>query len=270
MVIRVNSADCERTMMPCAKRFLEVCLATVFPPKCMACGSFDGMHPVDREHGLAPPHMGGSCFCPSCSSDIVSIESPLCAICGTPFVSREGGDHACSGCLIEKRDFDMARSFGIYRGSLMEAIHRFKYEKKFALSRPLSALIRKTFFQFWDPTTVDLLVPVPLHIRRLRKRGFNQAYLLAAGWAKREGLSVDGRLLRRERQTKPQTNLDRRDRQKNISGAFSVTRPACVENKRVLVIDDVYTTGATAGECAHVLKQAGAARVDVLTLARAV
>ncbi len=152
----------------------------------------------------------------------------------------------------------------------MEAIHRFKYAKKTSLARPLGSLVRETFMRFWGTDSVDLMVPVPLHLKRLRERGFNQAYLMTRAWAKDEDFSLDGLALCRTRWTKPQTTLSRKERQRNVKGAFAVACAERIEGKRILVVDDVYTTGSTVNECAQVLMKAGARWVDVLTLARAV
>jgi ComF family protein len=152
----------------------------------------------------------------------------------------------------------------------MEAIHMFKYGKKTSLCRPLGLLARETFFRFWDVSAIDLLVPVSLHVKRLRERGFNQAHLLIRRWAKEEEIPFDGRALSRDRWTEPQTSLSRTERQKNIRGAFSVRHSEQIKGRKILLVDDVYTTGATVNECARVLMKAGAQRVDVLTLARAV
>jgi len=151
----------------------------------------------------------------------------------------------------------------------MEAIHFLKYEKKTALAKPLSLLARKAFFQSWGAESIDLLVPVPLHVRRLRERGFNQAYLLARRWTRQEGIALDGLNLHRHRRTQPQTTLSRADRQKNIRGAFALRHPERIQRQKILLVDDVYTTGATVNECARVLMDGGAEFVDVLTLARA-
>jgi ComF family protein len=152
----------------------------------------------------------------------------------------------------------------------MEAIHLLKYGKKTSLSRPLGALAKETFFQFWDTNTVDLLLPVPLHIKRLRERGFNQAYMVIRRWAKREGIPFNGLMLSRSRWTEPQTNLARTERWKNVKDAFSIRHPGEIKGQNILLVDDVFTTGATVNECARVLMKAGAESVDVLTLARAV
>jgi len=187
-----------------------------------------------------------------------------------PFVSRHGQNHTCWECLTEKRYFRKARAFGVHTGSLMEAIHKFKYGKKASLARPLAAFLKETFHHFWGGDNVDLLLPVPLHIKRLRERGFNQAHLLITKWAKKEGVAFDGLLLFRKRWTEPQTHLNRKEREKNIRKAFCVKDPERVRGKKILLVDDVYTTGSTVNECAKVLMKAGAEWVDVLTLARAV
>jgi ComF family protein len=194
----------------------------------------------------------------------------MCSRCGLPFISGAGEDHTCSECITERKYFRKARAFGIYQGTLMEAIHRLKYGRKTSLSKPLSALAKDTFYQFWDDSSIDLLLPVPLHIKRLRERGFNQAHLVNKKWARLEGIPFDGLTLSRSRWTEPQTSLTRAERRKNVKGAFSLRHPDKVKGLRILLVDDVFTTGATVNECARVLMKAGAEYVDVLTLARAV
>jgi ComF family protein len=152
----------------------------------------------------------------------------------------------------------------------MEGIHRLKYGGKTSLSRPLGALAKDTFCKFWDSGGIDLILPVPLHIKRLRERGFNQAHLVNKKWAEMEGIPFDGFTLSRSRWTKPQTSLTRAERRRNVKGAFSLRCAEKVKGLSILLVDDVFTTGATVNECARVLVKAGAASVDVLTLARAV
>ena len=242
-------------------------LATLFPPCCPACGTLASMLlPEFSRLSSEPP----SIFCDPCGQRTVPVVPPFCSQCGLPFASREGDGHRCSECLQEKRYFRKARAYGLYGGSLLEAIHRFKYGSRLSLARPLAALARYTFFQCWDIDAVDLLIPVPLHVTRLRKRGFNQAFLLMNKWAKHEGLYCDGTTLYRRRPTTPQTGLSRQERVRNIRNAFGVRRPDIIRRQRILLIDDVYTTGATVNACAQALLNAGATSVDVLTLARAV
>ncbi len=252
------------------QRFSQAFLDAVFPSRCLICGTFDGLHPPDGGIVSDPlTCVTASYFCESCRKELTPIGSPFCSKCGLPFVSRKGESHTCSECLTEEKYFRRARAFGVYDGALMEAIHAFKYGKRASLSRPLAALARQTFLQFWDNYNIDLLVPVPLHLKRLRQRGFNQAHLLINRWAKLDKTPFDGLVLSRTRWTEPQTSLSRKERQKNIKKAFSVKRPESVEGRRIVLVDDVYTTGSTANECARVLMKAGAEFVDVLTLARA-
>ncbi len=255
------------------KRLSQAFLHAIFPPKCLICSayyynSWQASGGSDASYSISD--VTDPYFCESCRKGLTPIASPFCSRCGLPFVSREGDDHTCSECLLEKKYFRKARAFGVYDGSLMEAIHLLKYRKKSSLSRPLSALTRETFFQFWDVDGIDLLVSVPLHVKRLRERGFNQAHLLIARWAKQEGIPFDGLTLSRSRWTEPQTTLSRTERQKNIKGAFSLRHPEKIKGRKILIVDDVYTTGATVNECARVLIKAGAEFVDVLTLARGV
>jgi ComF family protein len=170
----------------------------------------------------------------------------------------------------------MARAFGMYDATLMSLIHRFKYEGKIQLARPLGRLLFEAFIQFWKQDAIDLIIPVPLFKKRFRKRGFNQAYLLVQSWKQFAAVQTDFKMPRmvtdvliRHHQTKPQTGLGRKERMTNLKNAFSVSDASIVWGKKILLTDDVYTTGATAHECAGVLLNAGASRVDVLTLARA-
>jgi len=141
------------------------------------------------------------------------------------------------------------------------------------LARPLGLLLFEAFERHWGRAPVDVLLPVPLHRRRLKERGFNQALLLVRRWPLRLGMPkvpVDTGVLRRARATAPQAGLGRRGRQANIAGAFALRHPERVAGRHILLVDDVITTGATAGECARLLLDNGASRVDVLALARVI
>lgn len=258
-------------VLPFLQGLWEASLKAVFPPKCLVCGTYYVWQPSPVRS--VPDILSRSIapfFCESCREGLTRIATPFCSTCGLPFVSREGEDHTCSECLLEKRYFRKARAFGVYDGILMEAIHLLKYGKKTSLARPLSHLARETFLRFWNAREVDLLVSVPLHVKRLRERGFNQAHLLVMRWAEQAGLPLDGLTLCRSRWTEPQTILRRTERRKNVKGAFSLKRAESIGGKRILLVDDVFTTGATVNECSRVLMRAGAEAVDVLTLARAV
>lgn len=208
-------------------------------------------------------------FCPKCMGGIKFIHSPICPVCGRPFAAEEQPEHLCHTCLSKPYHFDRARAVTFYDGPILEAIHRFKFGKKIIHARTLAGL--KSEDRLFSLDKFDLFVPVPLHVKRLRQRGFNQALLLLREWAGEEKEEkIDFTTLVRHRWTEPQTNLKHHERRKNIKGAFAVKRPDKVHGKNILLCDDVFTTGATVNECARVLKEAGAREVSVLTLARAI
>ena len=160
----------------------------------------------------------------------------------------------------------------------MAVIHCFKYKGKTQLSRPLGALLFAVFINFWDKMSMDLIVPVPLHGKKLRRRGFNPSFLLVKDWmriaeflhVKIPDIPIAINVLERKRWTEPQTGLGRKERLANVKNAFNMKNGMKIKGKRILLVDDVYTTGATVNECAKVLLKGGAGQVDVLTLARAV
>jgi ComF family protein len=235
--------------------FWRVLFDFFFPPKCPLCG----------ENPEIPP---GEDPCPACLSRIKYFSSPRCPRCGISFVSPSQSDHLCSECLTEERYFTKARAVCLYEGPIVEAISRFKYGGVTRLARPLGSFLvgyRDPEFPFSD---LDLILPVPLHPARLRQRGFNQSLLLARYFSRKHSIRLDFTALQRSRPTPPQTQLSGSQRQTNVRGAFQVRRPEVVSEKRILLIDDVFTTGATVRECAKVLLGAGAKQVDVLTLAR--
>jgi ComF family protein len=229
----------------------------VFPPSCANCG--------------APLAEGqGTHFCSDCAEKIGYISSPLCTRCGTPFSGGAGDDHLCGDCIGREPPFSVARAVGRYEATLLEAIHQFKYRGRIALGEILADMMARYRYPAFSPAGFSLVVPVPLHTKRLRQRMFNQSVILARGVAKRHALPLDVTALRRSAFTEPQISLGRDERAANVRGAFTVDAPARIEGKRVVLIDDVYTTGSTVRECCRVLARAGAAEIAVLTLARAV
>ncbi|MFZ1986328.1 MAG: ComF family protein, partial [Desulfatitalea sp.] len=220
-------------------------------------------------------------LCGACTEQFRAVRSPLCIQCGQPFESSHGPDHTCGQCAKRPFRFSAARAAGLYEGALRTAIHQLKYQGRDTLAKPLGRLLWQTLGRHWDPAQIDRVVPVPLHPRRLRQRGFNQACALVQEWprlAERQAVKVAGdwidpRMLRRLRPTPPQTGLPREQRVTNMTRAFEVdgrrgSHP--LQAQRVLLVDDVMTTGTTADACAQTLLAAGAAEVRVLTLARAV
>ena len=228
----------------------------IFPPICAFCDTPLG---EDDRAGI----------CPVCLGNIRFISPPICPKCGLPFPMEMGEDHLCGQCLGRQWHFGSARALGLYEGPIREAIHLLKYHGKSFLANPLIGLLDRGY-PFIDYGSYDLLVPVPLHPKRLRERGFNQALMLGRSIGGREGVSCGGFVLKKARWSHPQIDLSPKEREKNVKGSFAVADPAVIRGKRVLLIDDVMTTGSTVNECAGELLKAGAGEVDVFTLARVV
>jgi len=191
----------------------------------------------------------------------------FCLRCRTPFLNPYplNADGLCRLCAAGVTLFDAAYSFGDYDGPLRDLIHLLKYRRMRPLAAPLGRLMARAVPR---DQLFDTIVPMPVHWRKLIVRGFNQSRLLADEVARRTGLPVSG-FLSRSRHTQAQAGLSRSQRRANVAGAFFVSTDSNVRNKRILLLDDVFTTGATANAAAAALKRAGAARVSVLTLARA-
>jgi ComF family protein len=216
-------------------------------------------------------------MCEGCRSEYQPVRSPICTVCGRIFTGREGQDHLCGDCIAAPKHFHKARAAVVSTRGLMRMIHQFKYHRKLQLADPFGFVLLLTYCENWPERDIQVLMPVPLHIKRLRQRGFNQAYLLIRRWnalAEAHGLELGNmaiykNALVRTDHTRPQTGFGKAQRARNVRNAFAVVKRQEIENKNVLLIDDVYTTGATVNECAGALRRSGAARVDVLTLARA-
>ncbi|HOF04549.1 MAG TPA: ComF family protein [Syntrophales bacterium] len=239
------------------KELLGVVADVLFPPRCQACGE-------------TADELTAGLFCAACAGDIRYLQPPLCLSCGAPVPVAPGTEHCCPDCRREPQPFTTARSVAVYAGVLLQVIHDFKYRRRPSLGRGLGALMTGRNYAGIDTADLDVIIPVPLHVRRLRERGFNQSLLLARAVSAGCGVPLDFLSLRRERDTPPQTLRDRRERRANIRGAFGVTRRERIRGKKILLVDDVYTTGSTLAECARVLLDSDAARIDVLTLARAI
>ena len=229
----------------------------IFPPRCAACGNL-----LERHDSLP--------FCPSCLEGIHFIRSPLCHRCGVPFPVSDGDDHLCGDCLIAEKPYAVARSVGRYEDTLLTAIHRFKYRGKTGIGEVLGGLMADFAGRIWDMRVFERIIPVPLHRNRLRERGFNQAVILARNISKRFDIPLDFTSLRREIFTPPQVGLGKEARSANVHNAFTVSHPERIAGRKILLVDDVYTTGSTLEECSRVLIRAKAETVALLTLARAV
>jgi ComF family protein len=227
-----------------------------FPSTCLIC----------RTRILSPT---SPLICQDCQPELRTLTPPFCPGCGMPFPNSSGPEHYCSSCLQSLWHFDMARSIFIYKGSLLNLIHNFKY------SGTTTAL--STFADYMNIINPlknieppDLIIPVPLHITRLHERGFNQAVVLAKIFFPKERKKIKTELLIRKRKTIPQTGLSENQRRNNLKNAFSVCDPSQVKEKTIILVDDVFTTGTTVNECCKLLKRCKAKKIIVLTLARAV
>ena len=232
-----------RSELQWPRRWLEAALALLFPPHCAGCGQTKTI------------------WCPECDRTLRRLSSHLCPQCGLPLRSRS----TCLACSRHSLPLKV-RSYATYEGPLGKALLQLKYSPNrllaFQMSQWLAELLSR---ESWP---VDLVVPVPLGKDRLRQRGYNQAGLIASELAKSQHLPYSNRALWRVRETLSQVGLDAIARMKNVRGAFSADS-AIVGGKRVMIVDDLYTTGATLSSCAQALLQVGAVEVFGLTVGRA-
>jgi len=235
------------------EKFLDVLL----PPHCLTCDA-----EVERQ---------GS-FCATCFSGLNLISAPFCARCGVPFThegeAERGADGAlsCTPCLTRAPGFAMARAALRYDEGAKRLILPFKHADRTEMAAPLARLMARAGGDLLQ--AADILVPVPVHWRRLIARRYDQAALLAQRLGRLSGRRVVPDVLRRTRATVPLGDKGAAERAALVADAFSVARPARVAGQRVLLVDDVMTSGATAEACARALLAAGAARVEVLAAAR--
>ena len=231
----------------------QACKDLLFPACCPGCGL---QLPSCRQP-----------LCHHCLPDLAYITSPQCSCCGVPFPS--GQDHLCGDCLQDIFSFDLARSVFLYRQPVNTLLTRFKFGGQLSSLDNLSVLVQQadTALSFEEP---DLILPVPLHISRLRNRGFNQSLLIARSCFQDWRAKIRPDLLQRHQATIPQTSLSGKARRNNLKGAFTVNRPGEVDGRNVLLVDDILTTGSTVDECAKVLRKAGAKRIEIFTIARAI
>lgn len=239
------------------RTLLDGLLNLVYPEVCLVCST-----PVSRiqERGV----------CDDCWAKVLDLKigPPRCCSCGLPFRSTATSDGAlCGDCILHAPSYSGARSYGYYAAALSGVIQGFKFGGRRNLAALLGPLLAEVFFETWRREDFDLLVPVPLHPKRRRERGYNQSELLLSSLAPHVRLPRCNALAR-IRATPPQVGLSDAQRQENVSAAFRCRHPERVRGKRVLLVDDVMTTGATVAGAAQALLAGGAMRVSVLTVAR--
>lgn len=242
--------------MGTVRQLFHALLDVILPPICHICHTF--IPNADSLH-----------ICPTCRENLPLVSAPLCTLCGIPFVGT-GGDHRCGACTLQPPHFDSARAQYLYEGPIRELIHSFKYNRNIHLRYPLALLTLEGIRSSMAHHDLNLIIPVPLHRSRLRQRGFNQAVLLGRVLSRHLALPMALDALIRTRATEPQIELSAAERRVNVRGAFSVKSPESIAGKRILLLDDVMTTGSTMDECAKELKNGGATEIIALTIARTV
>jgi len=238
------------------RRFIDNLLGILYPKACLVCKESLAFSSIDE------------LVCGRCWQKIKRNTPPFCHSCGRSLKKENINKSICPSCLKIKLHFDRAFCPCVYEGVIKELIHTFKYNNKDHLGPTLSRLMTEFIREFSLPIDfIDLIVPIPLHKIRLREREFNQAELLAKFIAKEFDKPLSADVLRRNRHTKTQTDLDTHERLLNVKDSFSINKAQDLKGKNVMLVDDVLTTGATSSEAALALKQSGAHVVFVLTLA---
>ncbi len=234
--------------------FLRHALDLLWPRVCEGCGgSVSGLSRY---------------LCWDCMASLPLIEAPFCARCGDPVEGAISQSFICSACVDREPAFEQARSAVRFRGGVKDVLHRFKYSAATHVSRDLATLLHACVRTHFGRECLDAVTYVPLHAAKQRARTYNQARLLAGDLAKLMRVPLADGCLDRERHTATQTRLSARERVQNVRGAFVSRNGSWIHGRRFLLVDDVMTTGATVAECSRVLKEAGAAGVWVVTVAR--
>lgn len=236
-------------------------VSVFFPAPCRLCGEL-----LDTAARIP--------ICAACLGSIRPLAGPCCARCGRPFVSPLAldvqGSPLCHICRRGLYDFDFARSYAAYAPTMAGAVMLLKYQEVTALATWFAGNLRQTFEQHREMYLADVVVPVPVHTSRLRERGYNHAELIAKPLARSVGLPCRSYLLVRSRPRPDKLRLTLRERWRSVRGAYTIRYGLRVDKLRVLLVDDVLTTGATLDACSRALRKAGAAKVVALTVARAI
>jgi ComF family protein len=234
---------------------LAASLNLLYPPVCQLCQS----QRAEARDGFV---------CGKCWTHVRFIRAPFCERCGLPFEGNLTTNFVCTNCNDLELYFTSARSAVVAKSIVLEVIHRFKYSRALWFQAFLAGLLVREAAPVLANGKWDHLIPVPLHPLKLREREFNQAALLAQPLARATQIPMNEKILRRVNPTATQTLLTRDERAANMKNAFVVRPGTRLAGKRIIVVDDVFTTGATTNACARALRAAGAAEVGVWTVAR--
>jgi len=238
-----------------AKNWLNTGLGFFYPEICQLC---------EAEHATAKEGFVGA----KCWSHVCFIRPPFCERCGLPFEGDLTTSFECTNCRELELHFSSARSAVVAKSVVLEAIHRFKYQRALWFENFLADLLVRKAAPVLRGQNWNFIAPVPLHPLKQREREFNQAEILARHLSNATKILLNTKLLRRVSPIMTQTLLTREQRAKNMRGAFAVRDGVKLDGKRVVLVDDVFTTGATTSACARALRAAGAGEVCVWTVAR--
>ena len=237
------------------KEWANAALGLVYPDVCQLCGE----RRATRAEGYV---------CADCWQQVRFIKPPFCNVCGLPYEGEITTVFECANCREMELEFAWARSSVAARGLVLEAIHRYKYNRELWFENFLADLLLREAVPGLQDGRWDAIVPVPLHPLKEREREFNQAARLGRRLSVATGVPLRERWLKRVEPTQTQTHLNRKERAENVRRAFKPRNGVSLRGQRCLVVDDVFTTGATTSACARILRQAGAEYVAVWTLAR--
>jgi ComF family protein len=239
------------------RSWTDAALSLFYPEVCQQCG---------QERATAADGF----ICARCWQDVRFIRPPFCGRCGLPFDGEITQAFECANCREMDLKFASARAAVVAKGVVLDVIHRYKYQQALWFEPFLAGLLCREALPALREQPADLIVPVPLHPVKQREREFNQAERLGRQLSRATGIPLEARLLRRVRATQTQTRLTKPQRADNVRRAFTLRDDRPLPGRRVLLVDDVLTTGATTSACAEILLRAGAAEVRVWTLARGV
>lgn len=222
-------------------------LDLLFPPRCPFCDeiTFEGV-------------------CEFCRKKVTMVTDPFCMKCGKPVTDRTR--EYCEDCTSMRHGFESGRALLVYDDMVRHSIYHFKYASRKEYAKVYAKMMGQNFKQYVEQISPDILIPVPLHKKRMKKRGYNQAQLVAKCLEKEWGIPCRADLVRRTKNTRPQKELDRAERQNNLKKAFKIIEND-VKLKTIILIDDIYTTGSTMDALAEALLQNGAAKVYFVTIA---
>ena len=252
------------------KKIIQSFEQLLYPLKCLKCGTY-----IDPK--FVKSQTLEICFCDVCMKDgFYPVDAPYCIKCGCQLHHGSRENRVCEACIKTPLKLNKVRAAAEYKGIIKDAVPLFKYSSKLVVAKVFELLLFQAFLRHFNKYPIDVMIPMPLHKTKLRERGFNQAFLMIRNFEKlyqhrfkqNPLWEIDTSSLVRIKKTKPQTGFDTEQRKRNLKQAFNVADKKRIKNKNILLIDDVFTTGATCNEAALELLKNGADKVDALVLAR--